>query len=178
MQAALNPPESNPMATHELPWTYKIARPAEVTNIGWDVIDIMWEHVNFYDELADYRRSIEPATKGQLAIYACTWYMSEVSNGGHDQFFFNSTGMVWQDALDGFALLGAEKHRAILAEAVAVFPNGKPSFARGVRCHQLESADTSSFDALDSRLYGIDEDLDALFARYIDQHPDDFFTDP
>ncbi|HCZ34456.1 MAG TPA: hypothetical protein DHV26_00850, partial [Cytophagales bacterium] len=31
-----------------------------------------------------------------------------VSNGGHLQFYSNSTGSVWEDAVKGFKLIGLE----------------------------------------------------------------------
>ena len=162
----------------DLPTTYKIVRPSNEDNIEWDVIDFMWDHVSFYEDEANYQRTIQPASKGQLAIYACTWYMHEVNNGGHDQFFYNSTGMVWKDALEGFTLLGAKKHNAILSKALAVFPNSEPSFDRKNRISQLSSADTSLYDNLDDQFYEIDEDLTELFSKYIADNPDEFFIEP
>ena len=160
------------------PDSFKIKRPASDNGLAWDVIEIMWEHGDFYEDDETYRRSVQPATRGQLAVYACTWYLSEVNNGGHDQFFSNSTGMVWEDALTGFQLLGATEHRQILTEAIAVFPDSKPAKDRQKRWDQMENADTSAFDKLDDRLYALEEDFDALATKYILDHPDEFFVNP
>ena len=155
--------------------SYKIPHPASDDNLTWDVISVMWEHVNFYEDEETYKQSIEPATKGQLAIYACTWYISEVKNGGHDQFFFNSTGMVWQDALNGFVLLGAEKYCQILSEAIAVFPNSNPAKDRQKRMDQLALVNKALLDDLDNRLYLLGEEFDTDALRYIVGHSTDFF---
>lgn len=170
------PSPSDQMQT--TPTNFKIPRPASDDNLAWGVIEVMWEHGDFYEDEATYKRSIEPATKGQLAVYACTWYLSEVNNGGHDQFFANSTGMVWEDALMGFHLLNAPEHLKILTEVIAVFPNSKPSKDRQQRWDQMENTDTSAFDKLDDRLYDLEEDFDSLVTDYVLQHPDEFFTQP
>lgn len=75
------------------PTSFKIPRPTANDNLAWGVIEVMWEHAEFYEDEDSYKRSIQPATEGQLAVYACTWYLSEVNNGGHKKFFSNSTGM-------------------------------------------------------------------------------------
>ena len=171
-----NAESRSPMPDH--PATFKIARPASDDNLAFDILDVIWEKADFYSDEPTYLRSVEPATKGQLGIYAATWYIFEVNNGGHHQFFFNSTGMVWQQALEGFTLLGAEKHKAILEQAVRLFPNAQPSKDRQVRYDQLEAIDSDKFDPLDDQLYGLAEDFDELVIKYIYLHLDEFFTDP
>jgi len=158
--------------------TFKIPRPASDDNLVGDVLDLIWEHADFYSDESTFLQSVEPATKGQLGIYAATWYISEVNNGGHHQFFYNSTGMVWQHALDGFTLLGAEKHKAILQQAIELFPNAQPSTDRQLRYEQLEAIDSDKLDPLDDQLYDLTEDFDELATKYINSHPDEFFTDP
>jgi len=160
------------------PSTFKIPRPASDDNLVGDVLDLIWEHADFYSDESTFLQSVEPATKGQLGIYAATWYISEVNNGGHHQFFYNSTGMVWQHALDGFTLLGAEKHKAILQQAIELFPNAQPSTDRQLRYEQLEAIDSDKLDPLDDQLYDLTEDFDELATKYINSHPDEFFTDP
>lgn len=175
------PTASNTDSKNQLsapPSTFKIPRPASDVGLAFDVIDVIWDHGDFYSSEAAFLRSVAPATKGQLGIYAATWYISEVNNGGHYQYFFNGSGMAWQQALDGFAMLGAEEHRAVLQQAVSLFPNGRPSVDRQHRCEQLEALDSSSFDGLDEQLYDLAEDFDDLAIKYIKTHPDEFFTDP
>jgi hypothetical protein len=174
--AASDTESSSPMPAN--PATFKIARPASNDNLAFDVLDVIWENADFYSDEPAFIRSVDPATKGQLGIYAATWYISEVNNGGHHQFFYNSTGMVWQQALDGFTLLGAEKHKAILQQAINLFPNSQPSTDRQLRYEQLEAIDNDKFDPLDDQLYDLTEDFNELAIKYIDSHPDEFFIDP
>lgn len=161
-----------------LPASFKAPRPASDVDLTWRVLSVMNEHVIFYEDEYAYKRSIAPATEGQLAVYACARYLGEVHNGGHDQFFFNSTGMVWEDALQGFRLLNATEHLRILTEAIAVFPGSRPSRDRQARWDQMDDIDGSVFDELDDRLYALNEDFAAIVDRYVLEHPDEFFVTP
>ena len=56
---------------------------------SWDIIQPLWYNVSIYDGIDVYNKDLEQFTDGQRKIFALNWYASEVSNGGHDQFFFN-----------------------------------------------------------------------------------------
>lgn len=50
----------------------------------------------------------------QRYLLAINWYFGEVNNGGHHQFFYNSTGIVWEDVvLNGFKHFGMNEYAAI-----------------------------------------------------------------
>jgi hypothetical protein len=156
---------------------YKILRDESSETLASDVIGVMWEIVDFYQDKATYDKSSAPATRGQRAIYACTWYLCEVENGGHDQFFFNSTGMVWQDALDGLKLIGAEPFLEIYQQALACFPESTPSFDRTERTEQLNSIEPGVLDVLDNPVYDFVGGLEPYFNKYIQENPEEFFLD-
>ena len=86
--------------------------------------------------------------------------------------------MVWQHALDGFDLIGASEHKAVLLQAIALFPDSQPSKDRQRRYEQLETIDTDKLNPLDDLLYDLSEDFDDLVVSYVNKHPDDFFTNP
>lgn len=66
------------------------------------VIAPLWWTVNIYDSKDEYEKDLEPYSFHQRSVLAIMWYMGEVNNGGHYQFYTNSTGIVWEDAMDGF----------------------------------------------------------------------------
>jgi hypothetical protein len=171
--SAVKNPLSSAMPTH-----FKVPRSASDENLTWDVIALLYEKADFYKDEATYRASIAPATPGQLAIYACGWYLEEVLNGGHDQFFSNNTGMVWRDALNGFKLLGAEPYSAILAEALKKFPSGQPAMDRDDRESQLAAIGADAWDDLDQQVYDLDPVFDDYARKFILAHPAEFFTNP
>jgi len=158
---------------------YRIERPSTDVDLAWLVIEPMWKAVDIYQDESTLEQTLAGATPGQRAVHACSWYRSEVNNGGHDQFFFNSTGILWEEALRGFRLIGANEYAQVLESAVSLFPASRPSKDRDQRISQLEQLDRSVLDDLDDRFYSLEERaaLDDLFLAYIAEHRREFFVE-
>ncbi len=157
---------------------FRIPRPANDTDLASEVIEVLWEKVDFYQDPDTLARTLEGTTPGQRAVYACTWYRSEVDNGGHSQFFYNSTGAIWPEAREGFRLLGAAEHGKILEGALSIFGASPPSRVRSTRIAQLERiTGDSPFDSLDTAFYQLEKrnPIERIFTAYILAHPEDFF---
>ena len=90
------------------------------------VVDPVWWTVTIYADEHGYIKSLVPFSHEQRLLVAVMWYMAEVNNGGHDQFYFNSTGIVWKDALAGFKALGIDEAAKIIEESAARL-GGNPS---------------------------------------------------
>jgi hypothetical protein len=139
------------------------------------IIEPVWWTANFYESYADYEESLKSFSWPQRLVWAVMWHNAEVCNGGHDQFFANSTGMVWPEALEGYEAVGCSELATILGEAVARF-NSPPSRERDAREEQL-GADEIDFDDLDGRYFDNDDTVwDALLA-YVRQHREAFHFD-
>src|SRR5690606_8240137 len=131
------------------------------------VIDPLWWTVNIYGSKDEYEKDLEPYSFNQRAVFAIMWYMGEVNNGGHFQFYTNSTGIVWEDAMYGFELIGLIEGKEIIEESARRFGN-KPSFDRTERENLLDSID-EDFEDLDTRFYDLDNkvNLTERIADYI-----------
>lgn len=139
------------------------------------VIDPLWWSVNIYESKEVYEKSLEPFSYPQRCVLAIMWYMTEVNNGGHSQFYSNSTGIVWEDAMNGFELIGLREAKEIIEESVKLF--GKPpSFDRSEREGALDLLD-EDFNDLDSRFYTLDGELDLTkrVADYIEANKMAFY---
>ena len=66
------------------------------------VIEPVFWSVSIYDGPEKYESDLASFSNEQRLLLAYHWYLSEVNNGGHDQFYYNSTGIVWRDALKAF----------------------------------------------------------------------------
>jgi len=118
------------------------------------VIDPLWWKVSIYDSKEQYEKDLQPFSFHQRAVFALMWYMAEVNNGGHSQFYSNSTGIVWEDAMDGFELIGLMEGKEIIEESARRFGT-RPSFDREERENALDKLD-EDFDDLDTRFYKLD----------------------
>ncbi len=124
---------------------------------------------------------LDELTPGQRALYALHWVRAEVCNGGFDQCFSNSTGYLMPEAIDGARRLGSSEWSELLTDAAAVlgnpFPPGRDE--RNERLDALLSAQELVLEECDSRMYDLDAEpatnLDTLIARYVTQHPDEFY---
>lgn len=138
------------------------------------VLEPVWWSANIYGTLQEYERSLSRFTNEQRLMLALKWYVSEVSNGGHDQFYFNSTGIVWPDAVAAFESLDLTEGAQILRESARRL-GGNPSRERSERQRQLEEAD-ADFGDLDERFDQFQDkvDLEAAMVGFIRTHADRF----
>ena len=140
-----------------------------------EILAPTWWSVDIYEGLETYRRTCAAFSREQQIFNAVRWYEAEVCNGGHDQFYSNSTGIVWEDALAGLDLASLEVPARLLRES-AVRMGGSPSFDREERNLVLDRFEPD-FEDLDSAFY---EDLrqngslDDRLLPYIRAHPDRF----
>ncbi|MDG3004098.1 DMP19 family protein [Paludisphaera mucosa] len=101
----------------------------------------------------------------------------EVLNGGFDQYFVNSSGDRWKEAVEGLREMGSVELAGLLNEAVARFGATPPSADRATRLDQLDAiarADADAFDPIDDRWYESKESVDVLTGRFVIAHAADF----
>lgn len=120
----------------------------------WDVVD---------------SRGWSALTIPEKHILAIKVLDSEVNNGGFAQYYFNSSGDHWKEALEGLVAIGAKKHHALMQTTVEKFAV-KPSSNRSQRNSQLStlvSKQEDPFRQEDDQWYSIkDEFLDPLVLKY------------
>jgi hypothetical protein len=141
----------------------------------WAVIEPVWWTANIYDGPQQYELSLLPFSRSQRLVFAVLWYRSEVNNGGHHQFFSNSTGIVWKDALEAFHVMEAPEFASILAESAARL-GGSPSLNRHERSEQLETF-APKFNDLNDRFYEAESrlNLDDRVISFIRTRASDFY---
>ena len=145
---------------------------------AWELIQPLWYSVSIYDGLDVYNQNLKPFSDAQRKLLALFWYDSEVCNGGHDQFFFNSTGIVWKDAIEGMRMIGADQYADNFQKAVDMFGGSIP-FDRGERIAAMdklsENEEFDDFEEIDTFYYD-DEcmDIEQLMNDYVKLHAADF----
>jgi hypothetical protein len=94
---------------------------------------------------------------------------------GMISFIYNSTGIVWPDALSAFVAIGAEDVAAIIRVSASRL-GGYPSLDRNERQQQLENFNPD-FEDLDKELFELEEppDFDRKMLEFIRVHRQKFF---
>jgi hypothetical protein len=137
------------------------------------IIEPLWWSVSIYDGLDTYEKDLSNYSIPQKYVFAIMWYQSEVNNGGHDQFYSNSTGIVWEDAMLGFKEIGLIEGYEIIKESINRL-GGKPEKDRAKRNKQLEKYDKSLSD-LDDSFYELGGEIETALLKYIRSNKAEFY---
>ena len=139
------------------------------------IIEPVWWLADIYSGPDEYERSLGQFSAEQRLMFALQWYTSEVNNGGHHQFYSNSTGVVWKDACQAFRAIHMEKGAEIIL-ASADCLGGDPSLDRELRYEQLAEYNPD-FDDVDDEFYKLEEtaDIDQAILAFIREHPAAFY---
>ena len=70
------------------------------------VVHPVWWLSTIYEGPGMYEETLRQFSRPQRLVRALHLYRYEVNNGGHEQFFSNSSGVVWRDAKEGFEAIG------------------------------------------------------------------------
>lgn len=139
-----------------------------------EIIDPLWWCGITHKGPVAYDESLAQFSKHQQLVHAILWYDAEVLNGGHHQFFSNSAGIVWENALEGLQKIGMSEAAEILKDASNLFGGG-PSLDRAVRNRQLERIDYDALDQLDARYYNLYGSIDENLLDYIHRNRQKFY---
>ena len=149
-----------------------------------DDIDLVWYTiaplrcwVDIYSEPAYVDEQYGTLSPAQRAIHSVSWQMSESDNGGIDQFFWNSSGVLAAESLKGLKLLGALDFVEELEAIMKLFPGGAPERECSKRRKQMERRWRSKEKSIDDEFPGghVKYTLDEYLARYIRAHPGEYF---
>ena len=144
-----------------------------MSNDEYRIIAPVWWSVSIYDGEKQYNKDLRQFTAPQRYVFAIVWYMSEVNNGGHDQFYYNSTGIVWEDAMNGFQAIGAQENYSIIKESADMI-GGSPNKDRKKRQKEMEKYDPD-FDKLDERFYVSESVMLEKLHVYIKANAESFY---
>ncbi|HIK95509.1 MAG TPA: DUF4375 domain-containing protein [Planctomycetes bacterium] len=124
-----------------------------------------------------HNRGFDALSPPQKVYVAVSIYDAEVNNGGHSQYFVNSSGDHWKQVGEGLRAIGAKGCEKVLDDATRLFGSKGPSENNDTRHRQLggfSSQQDKSFDELDRRYHDSDENIQALLALYAIAHKEHF----
>lgn len=146
----------------------------------WQAREPVIAWLSIYSEPEYVDMQLNQLSQHQRAVGAVSWMKSEVCNGGIDQFFWNSTGVLARAAQEGLVCIGAPRYAAYLEKVMSSFPGGVPARGHDARQLQMDQMRAASngltIDEMLPRFHL--EDLDTLCANYVSQNFDSFFRSP
>ena len=148
------------------------------TDDMWTINEPAYWTINIYGSYDDYLESGKPFTLEQRYLNAICWYFAEVNNGGHHQFLYNSTGIVWEDALAGLRLFKMDELADNLQSVIDYFGGSVP-FDRAERWTILQDWENEEelFDFLDKKDDVVYE-YDGIYEdTFVHEHPELFVFD-
>jgi hypothetical protein len=85
----------------------------------WQLVEPLYERINIYDGPEVYVASLEGVPRAVVLLYAAHMCQSEVRNGGFLQLFWNNTGVLVPEAVEGLRTIGMPEAAALVAAAAA-----------------------------------------------------------
>ena len=129
----------------------------------WDLVAPIWDTVSIYDGGDTFLKQYNASPEASRILFSAHWTQSEVRNGGFDQYFSNSTGVLAPEAVSAFRALGMPMSATAIEHAMAFFDSPYPR-ERSEREDALEAA----FEASDDDEYDPFGDLNDSFFELLD----------
>lgn len=112
-----------------------------------------YENGNYIKGEKDLKEKLSQFKKPISNLILLEEYIREVNNGGHDQYFNNSSVYGYRMLLDVLYEMKLYEYKAILEAAVEIF---KPSIKRENNCKELSLTKQNFLNSLDKIFYSID----------------------
>jgi hypothetical protein len=90
----------------------------------WEVIEPLFNMIDTGNDHKAFADSISSLPRSSVLLFSAHMALAEVHNGGFFQLFWNETGVLVPEAIEGFKTIGMPTMAAILQEATQ--PLGDP----------------------------------------------------
>ncbi len=137
-----------------------------------DIIDGVVERIE--------SKGFDALTDAEQYYFAIWWLEGETNNGAFDQYFYNSSGELAHEALQGLKQVGAYRMADIFQAAISLFPNAHVPKEREQRNKILETFSTQqeeSLNRLSSEFTDYPDDLESLLNAYVEKN-EQYFLGP
>jgi len=91
----------------------------------WDAVRLVMDKISI-DSADEFSASFAKVPRQVGIVYAAYFCLEEVRNGGFFQFFYNSTGVLGPEALEGFQAIGMAGVASAASSALDVFGSQYP----------------------------------------------------
>ena len=141
----------------------------------YKLIEPIWDQINIYDGPDVFLKTYSSAKQPAGLLYAAHVAQSEICNGGFNQLFGNSSGVLSQEAMKGFQLIGMNKTADLVTAAMEAlgspFPRDRKERQqklRGVPKDLLNQLDRKFFEEMEKENGGYLASSEAFIERLED----------
>src|SRR5215469_3732409 len=122
----------------------------------WSIVEPVWNAINIGDGPEVFAQTFASVPRVSGLMFAAHFCQSEICNGGFRQFFWNSTGVLAPEAVEGFRDIGQAQVAALIEKGMSLFGTVYPR-DRIERRARLAEMSRGSFDTLDETFYALIE---------------------
>jgi hypothetical protein len=120
----------------------------------WRLVDPVWEQIDIYEGPEVFLATYRAAERQAGLLFAAHYAESEICNGGFHQLFWNSTGVLAPEAVEGFQVIGMIETAETVSDAMKLLGERYPR-DRGERKNILASIQKKMFSELDHQFFGL-----------------------
>jgi hypothetical protein len=137
-------------------------------DIYWSLVEPIWSFVDVHGDPDEFLTEFGVLVKEVGLLFAAHWCQSEVCNGGFHQFFYNGTGVLAPEAVEGFRAIGLADCADIIQQAMNLFGDEYPR-DHSARLEALDQElNQKAFQPLDNRFFALLEN--DRFERAADEY--------
>jgi hypothetical protein len=92
----------------------------------WSIVEPVWDAIDIYSGPDVFMQTFGSVPRASGLLFAAHFCQSEICNGGFQQFFGNSTGVLAAEAVEGFHEIGQHQVAALIEKAMSLFGSGYP----------------------------------------------------
>lgn len=114
-------------------------------------------------------KSPQDLNEEQKHIYYAYHYDNEVQNGGHLQFFLNSTNEEKGNIKKSLEILGAPEFAKLYSDALGIYEKATQKAPENVE-EYIERNNKEEFTNLDEQFYNSEKDVSSYMKEYLNKH--------
>jgi hypothetical protein len=127
-------------------------------DVYWQFVSQVWDGISIYDGEQVFLAQFSKANSKQQHLFAAHWSQSEIRNGGFDQFFRNSTGILAPEAVIAFRAIGMPNTAGLIEKAMrffgSVYPRDRSTRIAALNTHAArDPLDADPFYEMDDELF-------------------------
>jgi hypothetical protein len=116
---------------------------------------------------------IRDLTPVQRVAHLAFWYMSEVYNGGHYQYFVNKSGINHREVIAALQTIGAGEQASILSNACNTIGTNRLEMPQDVE-EYLSNEKAIDLSDFDTQFYNSQRSIETCLQGYLDKHESEF----